>query len=253
MTAVDLVYCFALVVIPVHWMPGDQPLPHKPTQLIMDVDSPPLGLGLYPITSGFSMFTPWMKGPFVQGLWCQIFSPGQTIFVCRFVYLAAWCKRLHNCVNLAPQCAHANVLAAFSRSVIKKACSLWIRLVIGWYSSSSSSGVKCPRNVNAHYPHLIDNYFLVEIPRNQRDMLQFHLCIWNFMCGKIFLCHLPVILRLFFLWASLCSTKQQKTQRLLLKASKAYKPFLVQSHSNKHPSPTCTGWLSKRTLIWTDI
>ena len=39
MTAVDLVYCFALVVIPVHWMPGDQPLPPHPTQLIMDVDS----------------------------------------------------------------------------------------------------------------------------------------------------------------------------------------------------------------------
>ena len=72
MTVVDLVYCFALVVIPVHWMPGDQPLlpppPPMPTQLIMDVDSPPLGLGLYPITSGFSMFTPCMKGPFVQGL-----------------------------------------------------------------------------------------------------------------------------------------------------------------------------------------
>ena len=105
MTAVDLVYCFALVVIPVHWMPGDQPLPSMPTQLIMDVDSLPLGLGLYPITSGFFMFTPCMKGPFVQGLWCQIFSPGQTIFVCRSVHLAACCKRLHN-VWILPRSAH---------------------------------------------------------------------------------------------------------------------------------------------------
>ena len=105
MTAVDLVHCFALVVIPVHWMPGDQPLPSMPTQLIMDVDSLPLGLGLYPITSGFFMFTPCVKGPFVQGLWCQIFSPGQTIFVCRFVHLAAWCKSLHN-VWILPRSAH---------------------------------------------------------------------------------------------------------------------------------------------------
>ena len=51
------------------------------------------------------MFTPCVKGPFVQGLWCQIFSPGQTIFGCRFVHLAAWCKRLHY-VWILPRSAH---------------------------------------------------------------------------------------------------------------------------------------------------
>lgn len=75
----------------------------------------------------------------------------------------------------------------------------------------------------------------------------------HFMCGKIFLHHLPAILRLFLLYAPLCTTKQQNTQRLLLKVSNAYKPFLVQSHSGKHISPTCSGWLSKSTLICTDI
>ena len=124
MTAVDLVYCFALVVIPVHWMPGDQPLPSMPTQLIMDVDSLPLGLGLYPITSGFFMFTPCMKGPLVQGLWCQIFSPGQTIFVCRFVHLAAWCKSLHN-VWILPRSAHIQTFWPPSPGPWLKRRALW--------------------------------------------------------------------------------------------------------------------------------
>ena len=123
--SVDLVYCFALVVIPIHWMPGDQPpRPPAPTQLIMDVDSPPLGLGLYPITSGFSMFTPLDERPFRTGtLVPDLFSRAD--YFC--LSICAPCrmgKRLRNCVNLAPWCAHANVLAAFSRSVIKKACSL---------------------------------------------------------------------------------------------------------------------------------
>ena len=44
MTTVELVYCFTLVMILVHWMPGDQSLTSLPTQLIMDVDSIPLCL-----------------------------------------------------------------------------------------------------------------------------------------------------------------------------------------------------------------
>lgn len=35
----ELVYCFTLDIIPVHWMPGSQALTSVPTQLITDVDS----------------------------------------------------------------------------------------------------------------------------------------------------------------------------------------------------------------------
>ena len=148
MTPVKLVYCFALMKIPVHRMSGYQLLTSLPAQLITDVDSMPLCLAFCPITGGFFVFTPWIKCSFVQGLWC----------------------------------------------------------------------------------------------------------IWNFMyCEKILCPSRLVILRLFFLCAPLCTAKQRNTQKLSLKVSNGYKPFSVRSRSGKRPSPTCNGWLSKITLIWTEI
>ena len=148
MTPMKLVYCFALMKIPVHRMSGYQLLTSLPTQLIMDVDSMPLCLAFYPITGGFFVFTPWIKCSFVQGLWC----------------------------------------------------------------------------------------------------------IWNFMyCEKILCPSRLVILRLFFLCPPLCTVKQRNTQKLSLKVSNGYKPFSVRSRSGKRPSPACNGWLSKITLIWTEI
>ena len=52
---------------------------------------------------------------------------------------------------------------------------------------------------------------------------------------------------------SLCTAKQRNTQKLSLKVSNRYKPFSVRSRSGKRPFPTCNGWLSKITLIWTEI
>ena len=148
MTPMKLVYCFALVKITVYRMSDYQLLISLPTQMIMNVDSMPLCLAFYPITGGFSVFTPRMKCSFVQGFWC----------------------------------------------------------------------------------------------------------IWNFMyCKKIFCPSRLVILRLFFLCAPLCTAKQRNTQKLSLKVSNGYKPSLVRSYSSKRTSPTCNDWLSKITLIWTNI
>ena len=69
MTPVELMYCFALEMKPVHWMPGDQPLISVPTHLITDVDSMPPCPDFYPITGNFSVFTLCMKCSSVQGLW----------------------------------------------------------------------------------------------------------------------------------------------------------------------------------------
>ena len=69
MTPLELMYCFALEMKPVHWMPGYQPLISVPTQLITDVDSMLPCLDFYPITGSFSVFTPCMECSFVQGLW----------------------------------------------------------------------------------------------------------------------------------------------------------------------------------------
>ena len=41
------------------------------------------------------------------------FFHDRLFFVCPFVHLAAWYKSLHDCVNLAPQCGHSYILAAF--------------------------------------------------------------------------------------------------------------------------------------------
>ena len=94
-----LVYCFALMKIPVHRMSGYQLLTSLPTQLITDVDSMPLCLAFCPITSGFFVFTPWIKCSFVQGLWCiwnfmyceKILCPSRLVILRLFFLCAPLC------------------------------------------------------------------------------------------------------------------------------------------------------------------
>ena len=61
MTPMKLVYCFALMKIPVHRMSGYQLLTSLPAQLITDVDSMPLCLAFCPITGGFCRIYPLDK------------------------------------------------------------------------------------------------------------------------------------------------------------------------------------------------
>ena len=104
----------------------------------------------------------------------------------------------------------------------------------------------------AFYP--ITGGFFVFTPWIKCSFVQGIWCIWNFMyCENILCSSRLVILRLFFLCAPLCTAKQRNTQKLSLKVSNGYKPSLVRSYSGKRPSPTCNGWLSKITLIWTEI
>ena len=49
MATVELKYCSTFVVIPIHGVASDDPLPSVTTQLVVDMDISPLGLGLDPI------------------------------------------------------------------------------------------------------------------------------------------------------------------------------------------------------------
>ena len=182
------------VVIPIHRVSGNKPLTSVPTQLIMDMDSWTLGLGLKQIAGCSSILAPRVEGSFVEELGRPDLVPGANYFrrsICTPFSLTgkiAWFGE--SCVTVRTFKQFGNFLEIFYQKGMSAVNSShngfgFLLLFRKFWAEMS------PQSKHSLVRHPEDSDILPEITGNQRQMLHFYRLVWNFIYGKEFFGQFP--------------------------------------------------------------
>jgi len=174
-------------------MSGNKPLTSVSTQLMMDMDSWTLGLGLNQIAGRSSILALRVEGSFVQVLGRPDLVPGANYFrlsICTPFCLTgkiAWFGESCVTVRTFKQFGNLEIFYQKGMSAVNSSHHWFGFLLLSrkfWAEMSPQS-----KHILVRHPE--DSDILPEITGNQRQMLHFYRLVWNFINGKEFFSQFP--------------------------------------------------------------